>query len=272
MTAFPLVLVAALIAGRWGGWSCLVVCTIGSWYLFIGDRFDFSFGPFEKGILLGTFLAGAFVIQICLMMRRMFREIAALRATEDLLSRELEHRIKNTLTLVLSIGRQTFRPERDVRQALGDFEGRIMALAAAQNLTGRGEHQPTSVARIIEGSLSPFCGESTKDQLHLTGPDIDVDIDTTVALFLVFHELATNAAKYGALFTAGGRITVVWRQEPNNRITLSWREQGGPAVVPPQREGFGTKLLHRIVTRTLKGTITVTYPPTGVEADLALPP
>lgn len=273
LTAFPLVLVAALSTGRWGGWTTLVVCTIGSWYLFIGDKFTFSFGRFEKGILIGTFLAGAFVIQICVVLRRAFREIADLRATERLLSRELEHRIKNTLTLVLSISRQTFRPGRPPDRALDDFEGRMIALAAAQDLTGRAEHKPAQVARVVERSLSPFCGEGMADRLELSGPDVDVNNDVTIALFLVFHELATNSAKYGALSKEHGTIAVAWRlsEEAERRLALVWLERGGPPVRAPEHEGFGTKLLHRIVTRTLKGTIALDYPQSGVRAELSLP-
>ncbi len=216
-----------------------MLCTFASWYLFIGDSFSFSFGPFEKGILVGTFLAGAFTIQICVLMRRTFREIAALRATEGLLSRELEHRIKNTLTLVLSIGRQTFKSGRTIESAFDDFEGRIIALAAAQELVGKGERTPAAIAAIVERSLTPFCGIALHDRLRLDGPDVFVDYDITVALFLVFHELATNAAKYGSLSVANGMVDVAWRlEDEGRRLVLGWAETHGCRGRAPDAAGF----------------------------------
>ena len=272
LTAFPLVLVASLTSGALAGWVALVVCTFASWYLFIGDSFSFSFGPFEKGILVGTFLAGAFTIQICVLMRRTFREIAALRATEGLLSGELEHRIKNTLTLVLSIGRQTFKRDRTIEAAFEDFEGRIIALAAAQELVGKGERKPAAIAAIVERSLKPFCGIALGDRLTMSGPDVFVDYDVTVALFLVFHELATNAAKYGSLSVAEGVIDVAWRlEEQGSRLVLGWAEKQGPVVESPTRQGFGSKLLNRIVTRNLRGTVVVDYAEAGLHAELSMP-
>ena len=272
LTAFPLVLVASLTSGALAGWVTLVICTFASWYLFIGDSFSFSFGPYEKGILIGTFLAGAFTIQICVLMRRTFREIAALRATEDLLSRELEHRMKNTLTLVLSIGRQTFKRDRTIESAFDDFESRIVALAAAQDLVGKAESTPASIASIVERSLTPFCGIALQDRLVLEGPEVFVGYDVTVALFLVFHELATNAAKYGSLSVAEGVIAVAWRLEENgHRLVLGWTETRGPTIASPTRQGFGSKLLHRIVARNLEGRISIDYASTGLQAELTLP-
>ena len=272
LTAFPAILVAGLTTGRWGGWACLVTITIGSWWLFLGDRFSFTLAPHEGAILFGTFLVGAFVIQICALLRRTFREIAGLRASEALLSRELEHRIKNTLTLVLSIARQTFRDERPMGRALGDFEGRMIALAAAQDLAGRAEHKPVAVARIVERSLSPFCGETFAERAHLSGPDAIIDPDAAVGLFLVFHELATNAAKYGALSVPEGTVDVSWSLDAvdRKRLTLRWTEKDGPEVIPPEREGFGSKLLDRIVRRSLKGEMRVNYPLSGVESEVSL--
>lgn len=272
LTAFPLLLVASLTSGAIAGWVSLVLSTFASWYLFIGDSFSFSFGPFEKGILVGTFLAGAFTIQICVLMRRTFREIAALRATEGLLSRELEHRIKNTLTLVLSIARQTFKRDRTIESAFDDFEGRIIALAAAQELVGKGERTPAAISAIVERSLTPFCGIALQDRLTLTGPEVFVDYDVMVALFLVFHELATNAAKYGALSVADGVVDVAWRlREEGRSLVLGWNEKHGPPVNHPSRQGFGSKLLNRIVTRNLRGSIAIDYFEAGVRAELSLP-
>ena len=272
LTAFPLVLIASLTSGALAGWIALVLCTFASWYLFIGDSFSFSFGPFERGILVGTFLAGAFTIQICVLMRRTFREIAALRATESLLSRELEHRIKNTLTLVLSIGRQTFRSGRTIESAFDDFEGRIIALAAAQDLVGTGERTPAAIAAIVERSLTPFCGIALRDRLTIEGPSVLVDYDVTVALFVVFHELATNAAKYGALSVMEGIVDIAWHLEnEGGRLNLAWTEKQGPAVEAPTRQGFGSTLLKRIVTRNLGGKVAIDYAETGLRAELSLP-
>lgn len=272
LTAFPLVLVASLAAGATGGWVCLVACTIASWYLFIGDALTFAFGPHEAGILVGTFLAGAFTIGVSALLRRAFREINGLRGTEALLSRELEHRIKNTLTLVVSIARQTFRKERAMESAFADFEGRMIALAAAQEFVGRRERKPAEVAQLVERSLAPFCGLSSVDRLTIEGPDACVDYDITIGLFLVLHELATNAAKYGALSVEAGEILIAWSlPDDGRRLDLTWTERGGPPVTPPASRGFGSKLIERIVTRSLGGSMTIDYPASGLEARLMLP-
>lgn len=272
LTAFPLVLIASLGTGAIGGWVCLVLCTIASWYLFIGEAFTFDFGPYEAGILVGTFLAGAFVIGISVLLRRAFNEISELRGTEALLSRELEHRIKNTLTLVLSIARQTFRKERAVPAAFADFEGRMIALAAAQDLVGRRERKPARLAQLVEHTLAPFCGIAAVDRLKLEGQDTSVDYDVTVGLVLVLHELATNAAKYGALSVEAGEILIAWSLPDDGRsLDLTWTERGGPPVKRPVRSGFGSTLVERIVARSLRGTMSVDYCERGLEARLTLP-
>lgn len=198
------------------------------------------------------------------------REAERQQASEQraLMSRELSHRAKNTLALVQAMASQTFAggdPER-VRR----FSERLMALAASFDVLVAGNWTGASLRDAIEAAVRPHrTGEGVR--FSMAGPDARLPPQVVVGLTLALHELATNAAKYGSLSAPSGRVAILWSIEGTApaRITLTWTESGGPPVSPPERQGFGSKLMRRILPSELRPVVEIDYAPTGVVATLA---
>lgn len=195
--------------------------------------------------------------------------ISARKHAEDhrrLLAGELTHRVKNTLATVSAVVSQTLRNAASLEEATDVIGGRIASLATAHELLIRDEVEGASVANIVAGVLRPFDGGGG----HLytaDGPEIRLSPPVTLALSMALHELATNAAKYGALSTASGRVTIRWDltgRDEERRFTFSWMEQGGPAVTPPTRTGFGSRMIERVVAQHVRGSAKIDYRPEGI--------
>jgi two-component sensor histidine kinase len=187
---------------------------------------------------------------------------------QELLINELNHRVKNSLAVVQSIAEQTLRSGNvpdEVRQALS---GRLSALATAHNVVTREKWGPASMREIITDVLRPFC---TDGRCVVEGPDVPLSPTTAATLGLAVHELATNAAKYGALKSEGGHVSVRWSWNDAG-LTWEWRETGGPRVEEPQRRGFGTKMIERALARQLGGEVAMEFFPEGLCCRLTAPP
>lgn len=180
---------------------------------------------------------------------------------QEILVGELNHRVKNTLAVVQSLALQTFRGDRPGGDATKAFEGRLQALAGAHNLLTRQGWEFASIAEIAEQSLAPFC---TADRCEIRGPDFKLAPQAAVSLSLAIHELATNAAKYGALSTSAGRVQISWTSNEDESFQFEWREEGGPPVAPPTREGFGTRMIKRSLAADLRGTVDIRFEPGGL--------
>ena len=183
-----------------------------------------------------------------------------------LLVAELSHRVKNTLATVVSVARLTLKRAETLADFEESFFGRLNALADANGLIFEANWGETDIRRVLERTLRPF-GQG-RDSFRIEGPVLPLPPKPAVALSLVFHELATNAAKYGALSRDGGVVEVSWSVDAERRGHLVWRERGGPAVAAPSRRGFGATLIERSLRYELGGCATVTYPPCGAEARL----
>ena len=187
-----------------------------------------------------------------------------------LLVAELSHRVKNTLATVVSVARLTLKRTRSLEEFEAAFFGRLNALADANGLIFEANWGETDIRRVLERTLRPF-GQG-RDSFRFDGDTLALPPKPAVALSLVFHELATNAAKYGALSREGGAVTVSWRVDPATRRThLVWREHGGPPVTTPERRGFGGALIERSLRYELDGGAHLAYPAEGFEARLEFP-
>lgn len=186
---------------------------------------------------------------------------------QELLINELNHRVKNSLAVVQSLIEQTLRGDQIDKQVRDALSGRVAALAAAHNVVTRKKWEPVLLRDVVNEALSPFCDAGRCD---IDGPDLAVSPTTAVTLGLAVHELATNAAKYGALKTPEGRISVRWQVE-DGQLTWEWQEQGGPQVQPPTRQGFGTRMIERGLARQLGGTVSLVYLPEGLQCRLEAP-
>ncbi|MBV1800523.1 sensor histidine kinase [Siccirubricoccus sp. G192] len=197
---------------------------------------------------------------------------------QALLIAELNHRVKNTLATVQSVAVQTLRSaEGDTARFTHDFGQRLQALAAAHNLLTAHSWGATDLAAIVQAALGPWLGDGgSGPQIAPEGPGgIPVAPRQAQAIMLALHELATNAVKYGALSRAGGRVALGWSREPDGVVVIHWTETGGPAVAgPPQRRGFGTRLLERALAYDLGpgATVVLRFEPAGLHAVIRFTP
>jgi len=182
---------------------------------------------------------------------------------QRLLIDELNHRVKNMLSVVQSLARQTIGRNPDPATAQLAFEGRLGALARAHDTLTRVHWEKAELADVVEGALDS-CGVA--DRVRTGGPAIWLDSRMAVTLAMALHELCTNAIKYGALSNASGSVAFEWRlaESPSRRLTLQWREQGGPSVAPPAHRGFGTRMLERALAGDLKAQVRLDFAPDGL--------
>ena len=189
----------------------------------------------------------------------------------ELIMRELTHRAKNLLAVILSIATQTSRSANTVEEFHERFSSRLQGLAASHDLLVHRDWQGASIGEIAESQLAPFVDAGT-DRLHLSGPEMIVTPRAAEAIGLAFHELATNAVKHGALSGASGTVTIEWTQSPETKdLQLCWIERGGPQVTPPTRKGFGHIVCERVVAQLLGGEVAMDFAPEGVRWTLRVP-
>lgn len=186
----------------------------------------------------------------------------------ELLMAELTHRVKNTLATVLSIERLSFAGQAETAAQLA-FRARIEALAHAHQRIAEGSWLSVSLQSLIEGELLPYA-RSDRSNVVVSGPPVNLSARCALSLGLGVHELTTNAAKYGALSSPQGRVTVTWRENGDD-IELDWRELGGPVVSPPSRSGFGRMLLEEALHHELNSTVTMDFRPEGLRCTILIP-
>ncbi|AWN38227.1 PAS domain-containing sensor histidine kinase [Methylobacterium radiodurans] len=202
--------------------------------------------------------------------------LARIAAEEQrqLRTQEVGHRLKNILAMVQAVATQTLRSADTVAAASEVLAGRLAALGQSHDLLLDGEMGAGSIHDVVTRAL-PLHVDAT-GRFDISGPEVLVGGQVALSLSLMLHELATNAAKYGALSNAAGRVAVVWQVREAGagaRLRLTWTERGGPPVTPPARKGFGTRLIERGLAGQVGGEVELSYPPTGhvfaIEAPLA---
>jgi len=204
-----------------------------------------------------------------------FIEVSSIVHAEQhqrLLVDELNHRVKNMLTVVISLAAQTLRRAANMEEFSAAFLGRVHALAKAYELLSGRNWEDVPLRDIVAQELQPFIAEH-RVNVTLDGPDIALDARGALAIGMAVHELTTNAVKHGALSVPEGHITVTWKPEPykgENAFVLEWTETGGPAVGTP-KPGFGLLLIERGLSHDLGGEAGVTFEPAGARAILRAP-
>ncbi|MDP3493611.1 MAG: sensor histidine kinase [Hyphomonadaceae bacterium] len=181
----------------------------------------------------------------------------------ELITQELKHRIGNLLAVVQAVARQTFSAADPV--SLEAFNARLLALAEAQKLLIDSETRPATLAEVVSAALAPHC--SNGDRATIGGPELALNGRRAHGLTLALHELATNAAKYGALSSDAGWIEIVWTID-DGKLDFFWREHGGPPVTAPTRRGFGTLLITRNLGIAFGGQADLQFAETGVTCRL----
>ncbi len=208
------------------------------------------------------------VIRVLATSRDVTGEMRA-EAHRQLLVNELNHRVKNTLATIQSIASQSLRNAGVDLSVRGALEGRLMAIAATHNVLTDENWSAASLRQIIDGSVTPY--RSNPGQLTISGDDLMISPKPAVVLALAFHELAINALKYGALSTPGGHVDIGWSLVDGDQLNLSWTEQGGPPVRPPERRGFGSRIVELALPNELNGEVDVDYHPQGLRCRIHAP-
>ena len=196
-------------------------------------------------------------------------DVVNAQSRQKILLDELNHRVKNTLTVVQSLARQTFRSGRDIGSASAVFDARLRALAAAHTLLTMSNWESAPMHSVAEQALQP-CGER-RGHIVLDGSATLLSPRLALSVSLALHELCTNAVKYGALSTDTGRVTLGWRVDPAGWFQMEWREQGGPDVSAPPRRSFGSRLLEKVVPQDVRGEALLRFESEGVRYELKAP-
>lgn len=186
-----------------------------------------------------------------------------------LMLRELTHRSKNLLAVIQAMARKTASLSGNLDTFVSDFSLRLRAIAAAHDLLVSESWSGADLRELLQASLAPTI-DPASDHVSLSGPTLMLTPDAAQNLGLAFHELATNASKYGALSRTGGHLQVSWERLPEGGRIL-WTESGGPPVLPPERRGFGRILLERLVGVTLNGSVDLDFRPGGLVCEITLP-
>jgi two-component sensor histidine kinase len=150
------------------------------------------------------------------------------------------------------------------------IEGRINALAKVHGLFVESRWTGAELHTLVAQELSPFCGE-TEERVRIDGPAVLLEPNTAQTIAISLHELATNAAKYGSLSAASGRVEIAWSLTTDARLRLRWVESGGPAVAPPTHSGFGTRIIENIIAGQLKGEVNFDWRDQGLACEIVLP-
>jgi two-component sensor histidine kinase len=196
----------------------------------------------------------------------------AMERQQRLLMDELNHRVRNTLAIVLAIANQTLRHANSAAQFRSDFEARVTALSAAHNLLTASNWEGAELRDIAESVLKPYA-QSGREAYRLDGEAIRVGPKYSVSLLMAFHELATNAAKYGALSNDNGHVALSWSMTRPPRapaLCIDWREIGGPPVKPRRRRGFGMRLIEGLSAET-SGNVNLKFERDGIVCIIEVP-
>jgi two-component sensor histidine kinase len=233
-------------------------------------------------LIFGLALASLLMLLARLLTQQAFEDQARLaffeeqHAIRNSLTRELNHRVKNTLANVLSILSLTRRRAHGLDDFADSLEGRIRALSATHDLLTVTDWGTTPIRAVIEAELQHFRA-MLGDAILLEGPELELAPNDALSFGLAVHELATNAAKYGALSVADGQVTIRWQRGPHAEgeqggwAEVEWRESGGPPVATQRRRGFGTELIEKVVAHELRQPVTLDFAPEGVRCVLRVP-
>ena len=236
-------------------------------------RYEAAFMRVEATTTALILAAGLLPLGVAFRQARKRRHAEALQA---LLAREVDHRAKNILAVVQSVLRLT--PKGDAAAYASAVEGRVAALARAHALLAESAWAGADLRAVAERELAPYAGNGAAPEAggavaSLEGPPIPLAAAAVQPLAVVLHELATNAAKHGALSRPGGRVRLSWRiDRGRGLLLLRWAESGGPTVAgPPSRRGFGSKVIDATARGQLGGTVALAWDAVGLRADIAFP-
>ncbi len=185
---------------------------------------------------------------------------------------ELDHRVKNVLAAVQAVAANTMQTSSSMEQFVAALDGRIRSMGATHELLSHRQWLGIPLAQLVERELAPY---KTANNTELGGPEVLLTAESGQTIAMVLHELVTNAAKYGALSVSSGRVSIRWHLTDNgaasDRLVLEWREVRGPAVVPPNRSGYGLQVVRDLIPYELGGLIDHVLHPDGARCQMEIP-
>lgn len=243
--------------------------------LFFGHPAPGVFAEQHEGIIAGLASQTAVAMDNARLFEAAQHEIQQRRQMEDhqaLLLKELSHRVKNSLAVVQAIANQTLKNVASPQAFVSTFSGRLMALGKAHDLLSKNDWRGASLRELLLAGLAPFAQKGA-GRIDLAGEDIMLHSDSAPALAMVIHELATNAAKYGALSTPTGHVSAQWEMTAGspNVLTIRWTESGGPPVIASSRRGFGLTFIERVAAHQLDGQASIEFAAQGLRCEIAFP-
>jgi len=221
-------------------------------------------GPLWRSLAITSVIGSVLLLTGLAFAVRMATTIARGEMLHDLLIEELNHRVKNTLAILQVVAVQTFRSASKAERE--KFEGRLGALAEAHNLLSTEKWQGSELQDVVSRVLQPYL-LNNPERMRMSGPSVPLSPRFAVVLSMILHEMATNAAKYGALSNDAGTVKLDWQviaEHAGPKLRLVWTEAGGPPVVAPVQRGFGSRLIERSARDQLGGEATVDFLPRGV--------
>jgi CHASE1-domain containing sensor protein len=238
----------------------------------LGGPFLICFG----GLLLAAAIALVFRLQNQAMEAETALRLSSEKALleRELILQEMKHRIKNSIARMLAIARQTGANSRSIDEFNTAFAARLQAMSASQDMLTTSKWQKADLDELLRTELEQVFGQAI-GKVRLSGPPVELNENTTQALGLTFHELATNALKYGQAASEKGSLSVEWAlarsSERKHRLVLSWKETNQAGVAKPSRTGFGTTLIDMNITRELGGTIRRDFGDNGLTIEIDVP-
>jgi two-component sensor histidine kinase len=254
-TFFIAIVIAAFAGGFWPGMVAVVLSAVSGWYLFLPPAFSFALEQPEAFALLLFVIVGSIAVA---MVSGLVGSILIHEERQRFLFRELQHRSQNLFAVIQAIASRTLVDEQPLSKTREILDGRLVALARAHAMLASNAWAGASIVQIISRELKGFEG-----QVSVTGCDVVVGTPAAQDLALIFHELRTNAVKYGSLSSANGHVAIEGHIEGTDgkaQFRFAWRESGGPPVIEPTRQGFGSSVLLEAVRRFGQAGTSVYHP------------
>jgi two-component sensor histidine kinase len=262
-TFFPAILIATMAAGIATGIFAMALSAGVAWWTFVPPRFSWDSVTYTHLVNITLFfLASAAIIWVAGRYRKLVRRLDEEEHYRQVVVDELGHRVKNKLATIYAILRHELRGHDEIWHSVS---GRLRAMSAADDFLVKSDGKGVDLRQILEMEMEPF--DSSRISLH--GDPVLLFAKLPTVLALVFHELATNAAKYGALSVSDGRLAISWRTA-SEQTEIEWVESGGPEVVMPTRRSFGSNLIERSLGG-FGGAAKIEFVRSGVICRMTLP-